>query len=62
MFEEFQRFLADDSGPEMVEWAVVTIVLLAATFAVLVAIKGALKARFVSILCELAADNSLCTS
>lgn len=60
MLDEFQRFLVDDSGPELVEWAVVTVVLLAATFVILVAIGGALKARFVHILCELAPGNSLC--
>lgn len=60
MLDEFQRFLVDDSGPELVEWAVVTVVLLAATFVILIAIGGALKARFLSILCELAPGNSLC--
>jgi Flp pilus assembly pilin Flp len=60
MLDEFKRFLADDSGPELVEWAVVTVVLLAATFVILVAIGGALKARFLSILCQLAPGNGLC--
>lgn len=60
MLDEIRRFVADDSGPELVEWAVVTVVLLAATFVILMAIGGALKARFVDILCELAPGNTLC--
>ncbi len=60
MLAELRRFVADESGPELVEWAVVTVVLLAATFLILVAIQGALRARFLNILCELAPGNSLC--
>uniref|UniRef100_A0A6M3LA33 Flp family type IVb pilin n=1 Tax=viral metagenome TaxID=1070528 RepID=A0A6M3LA33_9ZZZZ len=35
-------FLGDDSGPELVEWAVVTVILILATFAILQAIGGEL--------------------
>jgi hypothetical protein len=31
MVEEFHKFLLDESGPELVEWALVTLVLLLAT-------------------------------
>lgn len=57
---EFRRFLRDDSGPELVEWAVVTVVLLAATVLILLAIGDALRGQFVNILCDLAPENSLC--
>jgi len=60
MLDEFQRFLADDSGPELVEWAVVTVVLLLATVLILVAIGDVLGARFRCILAQLANDPSLC--
>lgn len=62
MFDEFQRFFSDESGPELIEWAVVTVVLLAATFVILVAIGDALRGRFLGILCDLAPENSLCRS
>lgn len=35
---ELKRFLADESGPELIEWAVVTVILILATFAILSAI------------------------
>ncbi len=60
MLEEFQRFLHDESGPELVEWAVVTVVLLSATVLILVAIGDALQGRFLSILCDLDPTNGLC--
>lgn len=60
MFAELRRFVADESGPELIEWAVVTVVLLAATFVILAAIQDALRGRFLNILCELAPGNSLC--
>lgn len=50
---ELRRFLVDESGPELVEWAVVTLVLLAATVVVLLNIGDALRAQFWSILCDL---------
>ena len=40
--ELIRRFWDDDSGPELVEWAVVTLVLLAATVTVLVLMRGLL--------------------
>lgn len=42
MLQELKRFLADESGPELVEWAVVTVILILATFAILQAIGGEL--------------------
>ncbi len=53
MLNDFKRFLADESGPELVEWAVVTVILLAATVFILIAIGGELTARFQAILDEL---------
>ena len=42
MIWELKRFLKDESGPELVEWAVVTVVLILATFAILQLIGGEL--------------------
>ena len=53
MIEELQRFVRDETGPELVEWAVVTLVLLTATVVVLLQIGDALKAAFQGILNEL---------
>jgi Flp pilus assembly pilin Flp len=36
--QELKKFLADESGPELIEWAVVTVILILATFAILSAI------------------------
>ena len=33
MIEELRRFVRDGSGPELVEWAVVTVILILASFA-----------------------------
>jgi Flp pilus assembly pilin Flp len=41
-----QTFWRDESGPEMVEWAVVTLVLLVATVAVLIAMRDTLIDMF----------------
>jgi len=38
MVEELRRFLLDESGPELVEWAMVTMVLLLATGLILIQI------------------------
>jgi len=38
MVEEVRRFLLDESGPELVEWAMVTMVLLLATGLILIQI------------------------
>jgi Flp pilus assembly pilin Flp len=51
--EELQRFLRDESGPELVEWAVVTIVLLAATVLVLRQIGAELERVYRDILADL---------
>ncbi|MFQ5875029.1 MAG: Flp family type IVb pilin [Dehalococcoidia bacterium] len=53
MIEELQKFLRDEAGPELVEWAVVTIVLLAATVLVLREIGVELERIFRDILDEL---------
>ena len=36
--KDLRRFFADESGPELVEWAVVTVILILATYLVLQAI------------------------
>ena len=38
MFQDLERFYQDESGPELVEWAVVTVILILATYAILSAI------------------------
>jgi len=53
MLREWQRFLRDESGPELVEWAVVTIILLLATVPVLIAIGDELKRIFTNVLNQL---------
>ena len=53
VMREFRSFWQDEDGAEMVEWAVVTVVLLAATAVVLVQIFDELKAAFQAILYEL---------
>ncbi|MBC7236409.1 MAG: hypothetical protein H5T69_11265 [Chloroflexi bacterium] len=35
MLQELKRFYRDESGPELVEWAVVTVILILATYAIL---------------------------
>jgi len=53
MIRELQRFLRDEAGPELVEWAVVTIILLLATIPVLILISDELKRIFEDILAQL---------
>ena len=53
MTKELQRFFGDESGPELVEWAVVTIILLLATIPVLISISNELKRIFEGILTQL---------
>jgi Flp pilus assembly pilin Flp len=48
--KEIKRFLADESGPELVEWAVVTMILILATYLVLRAIGGSLNEIYQRIL------------
>jgi Flp pilus assembly pilin Flp len=57
MVQEFKRFVYDDSGPELVEWAVVTIILLLATILILGAIRGALADIYRNILGYLESDD-----
>lgn len=49
MMQELKRFLSDESGPELVEWAVVTIILLVATVLILRAVGNALKLTYQDI-------------
>jgi Flp pilus assembly pilin Flp len=49
MLSELKRFVQDESGPELVEWAVVTVILILATFAVLQAIGGQLNQIYLRI-------------
>lgn len=53
MIQELRSFWEDEAGPEVVEWAVVTIVLLAATAVILMQVGDALEASFQDILNEL---------
>ena len=53
MIEELKRFLRDEAGPELVEWAVVTLILLAATVLVLREIGAELERAYRDILAEL---------
>jgi Flp pilus assembly pilin Flp len=57
MVQEFKRFVYDDSGPELVEWAVVTIILLLATIIILGAIRGALADIYRDILGYLQSED-----
>ena len=53
MSRELRRFLLDQSGPELVEWALVTVVLLLATGLILIQIYDEVLALMQSILAEL---------
>jgi Flp pilus assembly pilin Flp len=53
VIEELQRFLRDEAGPELVEWAVVTLILLAATVLVLKEIGEELERAYRDILTQL---------
>ncbi|MBS1253497.1 MAG: hypothetical protein MAG451_02546 [Anaerolineales bacterium] len=57
MLQEFKRFIYDESGPELIEWAVVTIILLLATIVILGAIRGALADIYRNILTYLQSDT-----
>ena len=50
MIEELKRFLRDESGPELIEWAVVVVILILATFAILQLIGGELSRLYNVIL------------
>ena len=51
---ELRRFLSDESGPELVEWAIVTVILVLATYLILQAIGDQLTAIYREILRVLA--------
>ena len=53
MIRELRSFWQDEAGTEFVEWAVLTVILLAATVVVLMQIGDALKVGFEEILEEL---------
>ena len=50
MITKLKKFFEDESGPELVEWAVVTVVLILATFAILQLIGGELTRIYNKIL------------
>jgi Flp pilus assembly pilin Flp len=54
MINTIQRFWQDESGPELVEWAVVTIILLVAAVVLYVAVGKALGGVLCSIYCWIA--------
>lgn len=47
---ELRRFWSDESGPELVEWAIVTVILVLATYLILQAIGDQLSAIYREIL------------
>ena len=51
MIHTLQRFWNDESGPELVEWAVVTIILLVAAVVLYVAVGKALGSVVCAIYC-----------
>lgn len=54
MINTFKRFWQDESGPELVEWAVVTVILLVAAVVLYVAVGKALGGVLCSIYCWIA--------
>ncbi len=54
MISTLNRFWKDESGPELVEWAVVTIILLVAAVVLYVAVGKALGSVLCSIYCWIA--------
>ena len=53
MFNTLHRFWNDDSGPELVEWAVVTIILLVAAIVLYIAVGQVLGGVICGIYCWL---------
>lgn len=53
MIGTFQKFWADETGPELVEWAVVTIILLVAAVVLYVAVGKALGGVICAVWCWL---------
>ncbi len=58
MLRELQRFVKDESGPELVEWAIVTLILILATFAILQLIGDELQTSYNRILDTLKSVNN----
>jgi len=58
MLRELQRFAKDESGPELVEWAIVTLILILATFAILQLIGDELQTSYNRILDTLKSVNN----
>ena len=56
MVNELKRFIQDESGPELIEWAVVTVILLLATILILGAIRTELGKIYNEILSRLKND------
>jgi Flp pilus assembly pilin Flp len=54
MINTLTRFWSDESGPELVEWAVVTIILLVAAVVLYVAVGKALGGVLCSVYCWIA--------
>jgi len=52
--QEVKSFLEDECGAELVEWAVVTVILLAATAGVLLSIQGRIAGILIGTLQDLA--------
>jgi Flp pilus assembly pilin Flp len=55
MIHQIRKFWDDDSGPELVEWAVVTIILLVAAVVLYVAVGKALGSVICAVKCWLTA-------
>jgi Flp pilus assembly pilin Flp len=58
MINTLKRFWNDESGPELVEWAVVTIILLVAAVILYIAVGRALGGVICAIECWIAAVKS----
>ena len=53
MVVEVRRFLSDEAGPTIVEWAVLTLIILAFTVPALILIRGELQRIFEGMLSKL---------
>ena len=53
MVVEVRRFLSDEAGPTIVEWAVLTLIILAFTVPTLILIRGELQRIFEGMLSKL---------
>jgi hypothetical protein len=52
MSQELTRFIGDKSGPELVKWAVITLIILIATSVVVISLRDAVMEGMDSILCN----------